>query len=220
MKTKTTLPADIDLLASLGADTQEATLEKPEVTSTLGNSGGTGNTNSTEERALALLGSGVPAESVAAALGVTPARISQLLANEVFSKKVAALKYESLQKHNVRDAAYDSLEDKLLAKLEKAMPLMVKPESILKAISIVNGAKRRGSDAPTAVTNQQTIVNLMLPEVVTNKFAIDINNQVTKAGEQELLTMPSGNLLKQVESASAARLESDTTDTTDLDLDL
>jgi hypothetical protein len=168
----------------------------------------TGITSSTEDKALQLLGSGIPGEQVAAALGVTSARISQMLAEEHFSTRVAALRYETLQKHNKRDGKYDSLEDKLLDKLERQMGCLIKPESILKAIQIVNGAKRRGQSAPQQVTNQENIVNLILPSVIVKKFTTNINNQVIKAGGQELLTIPSGNLLKQVEEAATARLES------------
>lgn len=164
-----------------------------------------GVSSSIEERALSLLGSGVPGDSVASALGVTPARISQLLAIESFSSKVAALRYANLQKNNVRDEKYNSLEDQLLAKLERSLPLLIKPESILKAVTVVNGAKRRGHSTPEQVTNQQNIVNLVLPSVIANKFLVNINNQVTQAGDQELLTMASGNLLKQVEEATATR---------------
>jgi len=163
----------------------------------------TGQTTSTEERALSLLGSGISAEQVAGALGVTPSRISQLLAEEVFSKRVAELRYTNLQKHNERDGQYDSLEDKLITKLERSLPLLVRPESILKAITVVNGAKRRGQSGPQQVTNTQNVVNLILPQVIADKFSVNGDNQVTKAGEQELITMASGNLLKQVEDALA-----------------
>jgi len=172
-----------------------------------GNTYGTGTTSSIEERALSLLGSGVAAEQVAAALGVTPSRIAQLLSQKVFADRVASLRYTHLQKHNIRDGKYDALEDTLLGKLEKSMPLLIKPESILKAIAVVNNAKRRGQSTPEQVTNQQNIVNLVLPNVIAARFSIDINNQVIKAGDQSLLTMPSGNLLKQVEDAEATRLE-------------
>ena len=208
---------DITLLASLGgipADnstlpaeiSQEVTQVEPSTHYS------PGVTSAVEEKALALLGAGVVAESVASALGVTPSRIAQMLAEDHFSQKVAALRYENLQKHNVRDGAYDALEDKLLTKLEASLPLLVRPESILKAISTVNGAKRRGQSAPQQVTNQQNVVNLILPSVVAEKFSVNVNNQVTKAGEQELLTMPSGNLLKQVEEAQAL-LEDNSRDT-------
>lgn len=167
--------------------------------------GAPGISSSIEERALSLLGAGINSESVASALGVTPARISQLLAEKHFSQAVSKLRYENLQKHNKRDDLYDSLEDKLLIKLEKSLPLLVRPETILKAMTVVNGAKRRGQSAPQQVSNQQNIVNLILPAVIAEKFTIDINNQVTRAGDQDLMTMPSGNLLKQVEDAATIR---------------
>lgn len=165
-----------------------------------------GVTSSTEEKAMHLLGTGIAPEQVASALGVTPSRIAQLLAEESFAVKVAALRYESLQSHNKRDGAYDTLEDKLLTKLERSLPLLIKPESILKAIAIVNGAKRRGQSAPQHVTNTQNVVQLIMPQIIAQKFTVNLDNQVIKAGEQELLTMPSGNLLKQVEEATTARI--------------
>lgn len=155
---------------------------------------------STEDRALALLGNGVSAEATATALGVSPSRISQLLSDDTFKERVTALRYENLQRHNQRDSAYDSLEDKLIDKLEKSLPMMYKPHEILKAISVVNGAKRRGQSAPEQITNQQNIVNLVLPAIITQRFETNINNQVIKAGDQELLTMNSSALLRKVES--------------------
>ena len=117
-------PAE-DLLASLGADVLPPEATPDSLTKDLSTAlskelvdpsshYSPGASTSVEERALHLLGSGVPADSVASALGVTPSRISQLLAEDSFSKKVAALRYDSLQKHNRRDGKYDSLEDTLL----------------------------------------------------------------------------------------------------------
>lgn len=160
---------------------------------------------STEDRALQLLGSGIPAEQVASALGVDASRISQLLSDKTFADQVALLRYNSLQKHNTRDAAYDSIEDKLVVKLDKAMGLMFKPETILKAIQVINGAKRRGQSAPDQVTNQQNIVTLVLPAQITQKFITNINNQVVTAGAQDLATMQSGSLLALAEKKEAAR---------------
>lgn len=190
------------LLESLG----ESTSSPPSVVEpNISASGHPGITTSIEGRAKNLLGNGVAPESVAAALGVTPSRISQLLASDDFAHEVATLRYENLQSHNVRDGKYDSLEDRLIKKLENSLPLMVRPDTILKAIATVNGAKRRGQSTPEQVTNQQNIVQLVLPSVIAEKFTINISNQVTKAGDQELLTMQSGNLLKQVEEATATK---------------
>jgi len=206
--------SDISLLESLGgtaAQEQEAAatlqvkLEAPIESPSSHYSPGV--TSSVEEKALTLLGSGVSSESVANALGVVPARISQLLANKLFAGKVAELRYKSLQSHNIRDGKYDSIEDTLIEKLKKSIPLMVRPDTILKAISTINGAKRRGQSAPDQVVNQKNLVQIIMPKVIANKFTINIDNQVISAGDQELHTMPSGNLLKQVEAAEELRLE-------------
>lgn len=191
------------MLAELGGPEIEQTIESSLPVS---NTYSPGVTSGVEERALSLLGSGVPAVSVASALGVTEGRISQLLSNKIFLEQVATLRFKSLQEHNVRDGKYDTLEDRLLIKLEKSLPLLMRPESILKAINIVNGAKRRGQSAPQQVVNNNNIVNLTVPVIIAEKFTTNINNQVTKAGEQELLTMGSGNLLKQVEDAEKERI--------------
>lgn len=159
----------------------------------------TGSTTSVEDRALSLLGAGVMADSVASALGVTPGYISQLLADDVFATRVATIRYENLQKHNLRDDTYDSLEDRLLEKLEQQMGLLMKPRDILAAIATVNGAKRRGQTAPEQVVSNTTVVQLLLPAIIAERFTVNIDNQVTRAGDQELHTIPSGNLLKQIE---------------------
>lgn len=165
---------------------------------------------STEDRALSLLGSGVTAEQTAAALGVTPSAISQLLSNAEFSKQVETLRYENLQRHNVRDSAYDTLEDKLLEKLESNLGFLVRPESILKAIQVVNNAKRRGQSAPEQVNNQSTVTNLLMPTVVMQQFTANVNNQIIKAGGQDLLTIPSNSLLNKIEGKGEASSVSNT----------
>lgn len=208
-----------DMLASLGGNGVDSALPFPEVevapaavtdidsSQLISNHYSPGVTSGLEEKALNLLGSGISAENTASALGVTPSRISQLLAIDAFSAQVSELRFEALQSHNVRDTRYDSLEDRLITRLENSLPLMVKPADIVNALTRVNAAKRRGQSAPQQVVNQQNIVNLTIPTVIIDKFTINVNNQVVKAGEQELQTMPSGNLLKQVEDATAERIE-------------
>jgi len=187
------------LLASLGAPAEPLSASSKQEIPDPSSHYAPGITSSIEEKAVTLLGMGVQADSVASALGVTPSRISQLLSKKAFADRVAKLRYENLQSHNKRDQEYDSLEDRLLTKLEKSLPLLVRPDQILKAIQVVNGAKRRGQSAPDTSSSNQNVVNLVLPAQIAQKFVTNIHNQVTKAGDQELLTIPSGNLLKQVE---------------------
>ena len=153
-------------------------------------------TNATEDRALALLGNGVPPELVAAAVGVTASRISQLVSDPEFSKKIAEARYLNLSKHNERDNKYDRVETELIDKLETMLPMMYKPVDVLRAIQVVNMAKRRGASAPETLIAQKEVVSLSMPTVLLNQFTqqniqVNINNQVIKAGEQDLVTVQS-----------------------------
>lgn len=152
----------------------------------------------TEERALSLLGSGIAPETVAASLGVSPSRISQLLSDDTFASKVATLRYENLAKHNARDSSYDSLEDALIEKMQDCIPLMHRPMEILKAISVINAAKRRGQSTPESIIEKQQIIQLQIPVQIINKFQTNLQGQVTTIStadsEQNLLTIQSSSL--------------------------
>lgn len=162
-------------------------------------------TTTTESRALSLLGQGLGPEVVAAAVGVSTSRISQLLSTPEFSAKVAELRYESLAKHNTRDAAYDALEDTLIEKLKDLLPYMMRPMEVLKSIQVINAAKRRGASAPEHITAQQTVVQLVMPTQILQSFTTNINNQVIKAGAQELVTIQSGSMNKMLDTLRGNR---------------
>jgi hypothetical protein len=148
----------------------------------------------TEARALALLGSGVAPETVAASLGVSASRISQLLSDENFAASVAELRFKNLAKHNERDASYDELEDALLERMKDCIPLMHRPMELLKAIQIINAAKRRGQSTPESIIEKQSIINLVVPVQIIQKFQTNIQGQVTSINDQSLLTIQSGSL--------------------------
>ena len=157
-------------------------------------------TTTTEDRALALLGTGVSPEVVASALGVSKSRISQLLSDEKFAAEVARLRFDSLTRHNERDSEYDKIEDDLIERLKDCIPLMMRPEQILKGIQVINAAKRRGTSAPEQITQQQTVVSLVMPVQVIQKFTTNIHNQVVQTGDQKLVTVQSGTLLDKIKA--------------------
>ena len=164
--------------------------------------------SSTESRALALLGSGCSPQATASALGVTEGRISQLLSEEQFAASVAERRFENLAAHTLRDGKYDALEDELLERMKDCIPLMLRPQEILRAISIINAAKRRGSAATAAATgSQESVVSITLPKVLVNQFVTNIQNQVVQVGAQNLQTMQSATLLKKSEAAASERAE-------------
>lgn len=165
---------------------------------------GQGITTSVDERALKLLGSGIGPENVAAALGVSPSRISQLLSSEEFASKVADLRFQSLSKHNERDSELDTLEDTLIEKIKDLLPFMIRPMEVIKAWQMINSGKRRGTSTPEHITNQQTIINLVIPTKVVQRFTTNINNQVIVAGEQKLNTVQSGTLMDRIKEAATS----------------
>lgn len=157
---------------------------------------------STESRALTLLGQGISPSIVAATCGVSESRISQLVSDPDFAAQVAELRFSNLQKHNARDNRYDTLEDKLLERLEDLLPLMVRPMEVLKAIQTINAAKRRGSSAPDTILQQQTIVTLNMPTQIINHFQANAQNHVTKVGDTDLITLQSSTLLNKINGAT------------------
>ena len=173
------------------------------------------NLTAAESRALHLLGQGIIPEQAAAASGLSASRISQLLSQESFAAAVAEARFTSLSKHNDRDAAYDNLEDELLVRMKDCLPLMVRPQEILRAIQTINAAKRRGSSAPNAITEQHTVINLILPTQILTQFQLNPQNQVVEIQSgaedtltnQSLLTIQSGSLLNQIKSIQAKREE-------------
>jgi hypothetical protein len=177
----------------------------------------TSTTSATEERALSLLGQGLGPEIVASAVGVSVSRISQLLSDPNFSAQVSTLRYENLAKHNQRDNKYDRMEEQLQDKLADLIPFMMKPFEVLKAIQIINQAKRRGTSAPESITNQQTVVQLVMPTQIINNFSkneisVNINNQVVRAGNQDLVTVQSARMEHLLTASKVPKLSGEISD--------
>lgn len=160
-----------------------------------------------ESRALELLGSGISPVQTAAALGISESRISQLLGEEAFATAVAQKRFTLLQANNARDSKYDAIEDALLDKLQNVLEYMVRPMEIIRALTLINSAKRRGSSAPEVMHNQTNIVNLILPNQTIQKFTTNIHNQVIKTEDRDLVTIQSSALHSKLKALKQSRLE-------------
>lgn len=156
---------------------------------------------SNESRILDLLGQGLDPSVVAAAIGVSPAFISQLLSTPEFAAEVAEKRFKNLSKHSERDNRYDTLEDKLLDKLEDCLPMMYKPNEVLNAIVKINAAKRRGAGAPQHLQTQAPVIPLILPIQIIQQFQLNGNGQVVKAGTQDLTTAQPAQLKNMLTAA-------------------
>lgn len=153
-----------------------------------------------EERAIAMLGSGIPQSQVALALGVTESAVSQWMSGEEFSQEVASRKFEVLNRNTKIDDKYLELEEKLQDKLEKVMPLMTRPREVVAALSAINGTKRRGAQViDSGVGKSTAIVNLSLPMQIINKYISNSNNQIVEVNDgsgnqRSLITASSSSL--------------------------
>lgn len=157
---------------------------------------------SPQQRALTLLGSGVPQEQVASALGVSPSLISQWLATDEFSTQVVEAKYKKLSSHNQRDDTLDSLEDILIKRIQDTLPLCFKPMELTKMFQVINAAKRRGTSELNSIQENKPIVSITIPTQIINQFAVNPQGMVTKVGQQSLITMQSGTLLRKVKGVN------------------
>jgi hypothetical protein len=147
-----------------------------------------------DERILTLLGQGIEPRIVAAAVGVSESYISQKISESVFAARVAELRYETLAAHSVRDNKYDDLEDSLIERMKNCLPMMYNPMEVLAAVRVINGAKRRGAAMNPSAQSSAPVVQLTMPIQIINQYRMNINNQVIRAGQQDLTTVQSGSM--------------------------
>ena len=153
-----------------------------------------------EERALTMLGSGIPQNQVALALGVTESAVSQWMADESFAGKVADLRFKNLSRHTKIDDKYTELEERLQEKLEKVLPLMTKPRDVVMALTAINSTKRRGAQVVDQAGNKSSqVVNLTLPISIVQQYISNSNNQIVEVIDESgksksLITASSSSL--------------------------
>lgn len=147
-----------------------------------------------QEKALALLASGCTAAQTAGALGITESAVSQMISDEDFAASLASQKFETLHKHNARDAELDSLEDNIIAMIKKGLGTVWDPMKLARLLQVVNAAKRRGQSSPDAVIQKQTVIPLTMPTQIIQHFTTNLNNQVVQVGSTPLVTIQSGQM--------------------------
>ena len=98
------------------------------------------------------------------------------------------------------------------------LPMMYRPMEVLRAIQVINAAKRRGASAPEQVTINNTVINLNLPKHQMQRFIQNSQGQVVQAGEQTLLTMNSNALLNRVTQKTVTQQPESITQLSDAEL--
>lgn len=154
-----------------------------------------------------LLGIGLPQNVVASAVGCTEGYVSQLMSMGEFRGEVTELRLVHLTEAAGRDDAYNSLEDRLLEKLENLLPVLVNPMQVLAAIRTINGATRRAAPAELNANAQQNIVQLHLPENVAfaARFIVNGTNQVVEVAGAPMATASAKAVVQKLEQLRADR---------------
>ena len=166
-----------------------------------------------KEKVKELLGMNLKPVVVASAVGVSESYISQLLSDAEFSKEVQELKLRNLSETIERDKRWDGLEDGLLQRLEDILPMgFTRPMELLRALQVVNAAKRRSTPQEAATATSMTIVPLLIPAVVASKFVANAQGQVVEVEGRTIATMPASvvaeKLLEKDTSRAKERLDS------------
>lgn len=151
-----------------------------------------------------LLGINLAPETVASAVGCSVSYISQLMSQEDFAGEVAEKRATSLQQQTIRDKSIDSIEDKVIARLEEAVDsrAFYKPNDLLRAFHILNGAKRRGTSVQAGAVMNTTVISLVIPSKVVNKFTVSPRGEVIDVAGQTLVTMPSNELINKLRTGA------------------
>jgi len=162
-----------------------------------------------KEKILELLGLNIPNNIVAQAVGVSDSYVSQLMSDEAFAVQVQTLRLRNLSESATRDGKWNGLEDKLLEKLEQLLPMsFTKPAELLRALQVVNAAKRRASATEgLGLHTPSSVVPLVLPMIFAPKLQINTQGQVIEVDGRSIATMPASVVNKQLTDDRKERQE-------------
>lgn len=145
-----------------------------------------------------MLGNGLEPGVVASAIGVTPAYISQLLAEPAFALAVSEKRTMELTQAKSIDEKWDLFEEALLAKLQDLVPYFSSPKQILEALRVANSAKRKTAlnTNPNGNGAGKTYVQINMPRIIINKYKINMAGGMVEVEGRSLQPMPSAELIK------------------------
>lgn len=145
-----------------------------------------------EDKIIELLGAGVPASVVATTVGCDPSYVSQLMAREDISGRVAELRLAKAAEHVEHDNNIADLEKVALEKMAKLLPMQTDVMKVTKVFQVLNAAKK-SSDVGLAqqASTPATIVSIELPEQAMVALKLTVDKQVVEVGGRSMVPMPS-----------------------------
>lgn len=155
-----------------------------------------------------LLGRGLSQVVVANAVGCTEGYISQLLAEEDFAGRVAAMKLAIVEKDSSRGQLVNEIKDELLAKTKRALPMLLRPQEIIAALKVIDGLKcgDSASGVATGTGGTQQIVQVNLPTIIMQNFIKNSQNEIVEVGGRSLATLSPMALKNMLHSTQQQQL--------------
>lgn len=158
------------------------------------------------DKIIEMLGKGISATQVAAAVGCDDSYVSQLMSDETVASEVARLRAEHFAIFVEQDAKLDDAEAQALQRLQTLVPFITKPSEAARVYSVLNAAKRRTHDSINAAQAPAQTVVLDLPQASRVALTVTHDRQVIEIAGRSMTTMPAKSLAAQLEQRNAARL--------------
>ena len=162
-----------------------------------------------------LLAAGFPVPQVAEMLRLKEPFINALLKDNRFAAEVDAAITKRAMSTVDRDDKLDGLHDTVIGMLEDNLEYMTKPAQLLRAFSVINGAKKeRDMQAlknGNGLGNGARVVNIILPShlmVHAVHHEVNANNEVVIVEDKPMITMDSKSVAALVNKATE-KLEED-----------
>lgn len=97
----------------------------------------------------------VPQKQIAAVMGVSESRISQIINSQEFEEVFGVIAYEKFEEQETLNQGWDGVETLAIDRVLKYMQVDPDPDFALKAAAVANKANRRGSHRNRPIDPQQ-----------------------------------------------------------------
>ena len=149
-----------------------------------------------QEQAAHILATGAGHRQASLALGVTEARIAQLVADPAVTERIEELALEHAKAVNDRFQSYTELEKTLIAHINTSIGFSDFKDAVsaLKVVSSIQLSNNRSGGAAAARTPEATpLVQVVLPEHAAAKLTYTTNerNEIVTVEGKPLVSMPS-----------------------------
>lgn len=160
-------------------------------------------------RILKLLVMGVRPSEIADSCGCEPSYISQLIKTPEFIAVLQEKGTGRLEKEADLKERYETLEGKVLEKLERAVDWVAKPMELVRILQIL-GARKHAAVIPTGREERETATISLSGnsiKIFAPQFVINERNDVVGLGDQSFAPMSSGALIAYGKEARIKELE-------------